>query len=107
RGGGDGYEGGRSNSHGSGNNQAAHRFDHDGDAGRAQEEHLDEARDVLRLAVAPGVVLVGGLGGGPDAGIGEDARRQIEKRVGGVGEDRDTAGQQADQQLGGDQDDID
>ena len=57
--------------------------------------------------MAPGVVLVGRLGGGPDAGIGEDARRQIEKRVGGVGEDRDTAGQQADQQLGGDQDGID
>ena len=56
--------------------------------------------------MAKGMVLVGRLGRGPDAGVGEDAGRKIQKGMGRVGEDRDTAGQQADQQLGPDQHDV-
>src|SRR2546427_526047 len=89
-----------------GDDQPTYRLDHDGNARGAQQEHLDQARDVLRLGMAPRVVLVGRLLGGPDTGKRKDAGGEIQERMGGISEDGDATGEQPDQQLGGDQDQV-
>ena len=53
------------------------------------------------------MVLVGRLLGGPDTGKRKDAGGEIEKRMGGIGEDGHATGEQPDQQLGADQDQVD
>ena len=71
----------------------------DPDAGDDQEEGLDEGGEVLDLAVAVGVVLVGGTVGDVDGQEGDDGGHQVEAGVGGLGQHPEAAGHEADDEL--------
>ena len=88
------------------------RLDHDPDGDRPDGERIDGRRDDLDTAVSEG----GGGGGRPpadeDRHQGDDQTRRIGEHVGGVGEQRQGAGQQTEDDLreedrGGQDDDTD
>ena len=81
---------------------------HDGrerDPGRGQDEDrgLAERREVLRLAVAVGVLVIGGPLGDADRVQRQQRGRRVDAGVHGLGEDAEAAGEEADEQLDGDE----
>ena len=71
----------------------------DPDAGDDHEAGFDEGGEVLDLAVAVGVVFVGGLAGDADGEEGEAGAEQVDAGVGGVGEHAERAGEDSGDDL--------
>ena len=68
--------------------------------GRAEhQEDLDKRRDVFNLGVAVGMVFVGGLVGDLDGQVGEPGADEVERGVGGVGQNAERAGKQTGGEL--------
>ena len=68
-------------------------------AGDEQEDGLDEGREVLDLAVAVGVFVVGRLVGEMDGEERDDGRDEVERGVGRLGQDAEAPRRQADDEL--------
>jgi ABC-type phosphonate transport system ATPase subunit len=78
------------------------------DQGRDQEQDsLAERRQVLGARVAERMLAVGRLGCGPDREEGEDRGHQVQARVDRVADEAEAAGQQAGQELAGDDQAVD
>ena len=68
-------------------------------AGGEQEDGLDEGREILDLAVAVGVFVVGRLVGEMDGQERDDGRDEVEGGVGGLGQDAEAPRRKADDEL--------
>ena len=80
--------------------QALRRLeDHEGREDE-QQSGLDQRRDALDLAVAVVMLLVGRLSGDAHRVPGHHGRDEVERRVRGLGDQRERAGQRADERLG-------
>jgi len=79
--------------------EALDRFINDPDAGEEQQEGLEQSGEVFDLAVAIGVLKVGGAAGEAHGEQGDHRRDQIEGGMGGLGQNAHTAGHQAGDDL--------
>ena len=66
----------------------------DGERGYQDQRALETAREVLGLAVAVGVLLVGGAGGEGEHRQRHNRRSEVDQRLDRVGKQADRAGQQ-------------
>jgi len=70
-------------------------------AGEEEEARFDQRREVFDLAVAVGVVAVGRLIGVAHGQQGDDGGHQVQSGMGGLGQDAQALGHEADDQLEG------
>ena len=78
---------------------AADGFGEDPDAGGEHEDGFDEGGEAFDLAVAVGVVVVGGAVGDLDGEEGDGGGDEVDAGVGGLGEHAERAGEEAGEEF--------
>ena len=79
--------------------QASHRFPDDPGTGDDEKGGFEEGGKILDFTVAVEVAVVGRLGGNADGEESHHGRNQIERRMGGLGQNAETSSKHADQEL--------